>query len=246
MASPVQLYQREMHKNMGFFATWLPSSAIELGDIGVLEAGRFRRIGSLKELGIVDVDVREGAPENVSYSASAKRSSGISAGAATAVPVVSGEVSIEFASEGGYVFEAMAMRQMEISDRMALAAALLQSYKKGAWQAEWLVVDTVYTAHSATVLVSQDTVSKIVLKASAATLPLGTLLLADPNLGLTVASSSGRIVHVIAADNLRPLYSCVKVRDPLLGRPSVVPVRGEDDRGISPLRRPGIDDLLNS
>ena len=26
MASPVKLYQQEMHKNMGFFATWLPSS----------------------------------------------------------------------------------------------------------------------------------------------------------------------------------------------------------------------------
>ena len=197
MASPVKLYQREMHKNMGFFATWLPSSAIELGDIGVLEAGRFRRVGSLEELGIASLEVREGAPDNMSYSASAERSGGIGGGV-SAAPLVTGEVSIEFSSEGGYVFEAMAMRQLEIADRMALAARLLQAYQNGVWQEDWLVVDSFYTAASATVLVSQNTTSKIVLKASAAALPLGALLLADPKLGLTVASSSGRIVHIIA------------------------------------------------
>jgi len=52
MASPVKLYQQEMHSNLGFFATWLPASILELGDFGVLEAGRFRKMGSLKELGI--------------------------------------------------------------------------------------------------------------------------------------------------------------------------------------------------
>ena len=41
MASPVKRYQQEMHNNLGFFATWLPSTAIALGDIGVLQSGRF-------------------------------------------------------------------------------------------------------------------------------------------------------------------------------------------------------------
>ena len=34
MVSPVQRYQREMHDNIGFFATWLPGDLLELGDIG--------------------------------------------------------------------------------------------------------------------------------------------------------------------------------------------------------------------
>ncbi|MEO7405100.1 MAG: hypothetical protein ABIU95_15665, partial [Burkholderiales bacterium] len=117
MASPVKLYQQQMHKNMGFFATWLPSSTIELGDIGVFDGGRLRRVGSLKELGIAQMGVREGTAENVSYSASAKRTDGISAGAGTAVPAATGELSFKFTSEGGYVFEALAMRQVEIADR---------------------------------------------------------------------------------------------------------------------------------
>lgn len=247
MASPVKRYQQEMHNNLGFFATWLPSTAIALGDIGVLQGGRFRRVASLKELGIVQTDVREGMAENVSYSASAKRSDNISVGAGTAVPLASGELSITFTSEGGYIFEAINMKQMEVADRLSLASSVLKAYEDGRWQKEWLVIDALYRAESATILVSEDTSSEIVLKASAAALPAGLLPLADPKLGLGIASSSGKIVHIVAANNLHPLFSCVKVREPLLfGKPSVVPVRGRADQHADALGRPSIDDLLNS
>src|SRR5262245_12890608 len=128
MATPVRLYQQEMHRNMGYFATWLPSSNIDLGDIGVLEAGRFRRVGSLKELGIRHEGVREGNPENVSYSASAKRNESVTADAAAPAALAKGELLIQFTSQGGYVFEAMGMRHIEIADRLALAESLLQAY----------------------------------------------------------------------------------------------------------------------
>ena len=67
-------------------------------------------------------------------------------------------------------------------------------------------MDTIYSAGSATILVSEDTTSEIILKASAAAIPLGSLALADPKLGLTVTSSNGKIIHIVAANNLRPLY----------------------------------------
>jgi len=108
-------------------------------------------------------------------------------------------------------------------------------------------VDTIYSAGSATILVSEDTTSEIILKASAAAIPLGSLPLADPKLGLTVTSSNGKIVHIVAANNLRPLYSCLKVRDPLLfGKPTVVPVRGRSEQNVSALGRPDISDLVDS
>ena len=101
---------------------------------------------------------REGTAENVSYSASAKRSDGMTADAGTAVPLASAELSIQFTSQGGYVFEALAMKQLEIADRLALAASLLQAYEKGQWQKEWLLVDSLYYAGSATILVSEDAI----------------------------------------------------------------------------------------
>jgi hypothetical protein len=52
MASPVRRYQQEMHENIGFFATWLPGDLLELGDIGILVNGSFRKLSSLWALGI--------------------------------------------------------------------------------------------------------------------------------------------------------------------------------------------------
>ena len=114
------------------------------------------------------------------------------------------------------------------------------------WQKEWLLIDALYRAESATILVSEDSSSEIVLKASAAALPTGALPLADPKLGLGVASSNGKIVHIVAQNNLRPLYSCLRVRDPLFGKASVVPVRGTAGPNASALGRPSIEDLLDS
>jgi hypothetical protein len=137
--------------------------------------------------------------------------------------------------------------QSQLSRRPDQQLLLRAVHQEGRWQKEWLLIDALYRAESATILVSEDTSSEIVLKASAAALPSGLLPLADPKLGFGIASSSGKIVHIVAANNLYPLYSCVRVRDPLLfGKPSVVPVRGRADQKANPLGRPGIDDLLNS
>jgi hypothetical protein len=245
MASPVKLYQQEMHNNVGFFATWLPSSVLELGDIGVLEAGRFRRVGALSELGVPAGGVRDGAPENMSYSAWAERKAGVSAEASADVPIAKAELSIQFTRQGGYVFEAIAIRHVEISDRMALAIAILGLYGQGLWQKEWLLVDAVYKADSATIIVSEDAASSIVLNASGH-MPIGSLPLADTKAGLSVSSVSGKIVHIVAQRGLSPMYSCLKVQDPLFGSPSLSPVRGMQANPVDAFARCSIEDLLES
>ena len=246
MASPVRLYQEEMHKNIGYFATWLPGDPIKLGDIGILEGGRFRRQGSLEELGIHDAGVREGTAEDMSYSASAERSTGVSAGVSAAVPVAKAEFAIKFSRQGAYVFEALGIRNAEFGNRLALAEQILGAHGRGQWQDQWLVVDSIYTAASATIIVSEESSSEIVLKASG-NVPLGPLPLADPKLGLSVTASNGKIVHLVARNNLSPLYSCIKVHDPLFGSPSVVPVRGlGSGQALQRMTRLSVNDLLDS
>jgi hypothetical protein len=65
-------------------------------------------------------------------------------------------------------------------------------------------------------------------------------------LGLLVSSSSGKVVHVVAQSDLSPLYSCVKVRDPLFGSASVGPVRGLGENAGQRLTRLGVEELLAS
>lgn len=245
MTSPVKLYQREMHNNVGFFATWLPSSILELGDIGVLEAGRFRRVGSLHELGTAFGDVRKGAPQDMSYSASAERRLQSSAGAKTNLPAAKAEVAIHFTRQGGYLFEAAGIRNVEVSDRMALGSAILSLHEQGRWQEKWVLVDAVYEAQSATIIVSEDANAELVLNASG-NVPIASVPLADPSLGLSVSSVSGKVVHVVAQSGLSPLYSCLKLRAPLFGAPSVSSVRGLQANPIDALARCDIEGLLDS
>ena len=244
MASPVKLYQKEMHNNVGFFATWLPSSVLQIGDLGVLEAGRFRTVGSLAELGIPIGPLREGAADSMSYSAWADKKTATSAGAGTAVPLAKAELAIQFSQQGGYVFEAAAIRNIEIAERLRISNAILDLYKKDRWQKEWLLVDAVYKADSATIIVSEDSASGIVLNASSS-IPLGSLPLANPQAGLSVSSVTGKIVHLIAQSGLSPLYSCLRVQDPFFGKPSVAPVRGTSNPADA-FSRCGIEDLLDS
>jgi len=246
MSSPVKLYLKEMHNNVGYFATWLPANTVKLGDFGVVEGGGFRRLGSLSELGIPNSDAREGPPQDMSYSASAKRTTGASAGVGAVVPSVKAEVSITFTGAGGYVFEAVGVRSLEIGDRLATCERILDAYRRQRWEKEWLLIDSVCKAASATILVSLDSSSEVVLKASG-DIPLGPLPLADPKLGLTVSSSSGRIVQLVAKSDLTPLYSCMKIRIPLFESASVMPVRGTGSETASrALTRLGIDALLES
>lgn len=244
MATPVRLYQEEMHNNVGFFATWLPGNALDLGDIGILEGGRFRTVGSLRELGVGTFDTREGTPQNMSYSAAADKKVGVTAGVSTPVDAVKGELSIRFTKQGGYVFEAARIRNIEIADRMALGDRMMELEAQSKWKKEWLVVDAVYKAGSATIIVSEDDSSEIVLKAST-TLPIGSLPLADPSLGLSVSSYTGKITHVVVQSDLTPLYSCLRIRHSMFGSSSVAPVRGMGERSIQ-LARSSIGDLVDS
>lgn len=105
--------------------------------------------------------------------------------------------------------------------------------------------NAVYRAASATVIVSEDSSSEIVLRASG-DVPLGPLPLADPKVGLSVSTSSGKVVHIVAQSDLTPLYSCLRVRDPIFGVPEVSPVRGPADTTASPLTRLAVEELLES
>ncbi|HJX53679.1 MAG TPA: hypothetical protein VJ801_13010 [Polyangia bacterium] len=244
MASPVKLYQKEMHDNLGFFATWLPGDPIEIGDAGVLKNGGFRREGSLAELGI-RCDVSEGSStQDVKYTSTSGTKLAFSAGA-NAAGVAKTEITIDFSREGAFVFHASGLRTRRLSNRMEVARKLLAAYRTAKWPKNWWLVEALHTAQRATIIVSEGNSAGVSLAASAAAIP--SVSLADPKITLSVTSTRGRLVHVVGAQGLRPLYACLRVEDPLFGEPRVEAVRGIGEPDDEPtLSRPIIEDLLDS
>jgi hypothetical protein len=244
MASPVKLYQREMHDNLGFFATWLPGDPIDVGDAGRLEDGRFRRLASLKQLDIPYETGTSSAKQDVQYTSTQGTKLVVSGGAA-AVGLAEAEITIEFSRTGAFVFHASGLRLQRLENRSVVAEELMKAYQEDRWCRDWFLVEALHVAEWATIVVSQDSSARLVLMADVAGIPA--ISLANPKIGLTVASMCGKLVHVVGGRRLHPLYSCMRLRAPLFGGPSVEPVRGAGDRSSETVfLRPAINELLNS
>lgn len=245
MASPAKLYQREMHGNLGFFATWFPGDHMELGAVGTIKAGRFRQEATLKDLGIKIRASAEGSPQPLKYTSSKGTSIKTSAGAN--VPAVTADISVEFSSEGAFIFDALNVRQVRIENRYDVAAAILESYNREEWKKDWYVVESLHKADRATIIVSEENSAAIVLAASS-DLPIPSTALADPKVDFSVSSSHGKMFQVINGENLQPLYSCLRLSDGWFTAPNVVPVRGivNTEASINEFVTPSISELLDS
>jgi hypothetical protein len=245
MTSPVKLYQQEMHDNLGFFATWLPGDPIEIGDAGLLVGGRFRRMTSLKELGIPFEIGASPATQKVEYT-STKGAKLTASGGAKVEALARAEITIEFSRAGAFVFHASSMRPQRLENRLPVAEQLVKAYKEDRWDKDWLLVEALQIADRATIVVAEDSSAGLVLVADVAGL-LPAVSLADPKISFTVASTRGKIAHVVSRRRLHPLYSCLRLNDRLFGAPSVQPVRGPGDASAeTAFSRPAIVDLLNS
>lgn len=245
MASPVKIYQKEMHNNTGFFATWLPGDEIKIGDVGLFLDGRFRRMSSLKELGIPFTTSRGRSEQNVNYSSTHATKVSMGAGA-EAIAVGKAEISIEFSQQGAFLFQASKLQLLELQNRASVGEQILQAYANKKWDSSWLLVESVHEAERATIIVSEDSSSGLVLAAKMDQ-ALPSVSLVDPKVSLSVTSSRGKIMQLIGNEKLHPLYSCLRVKAPLFGQPSVQPVRGfRGPDAAEALSRPGIAELLES
>jgi hypothetical protein len=246
MAAPVKLYQKEMHANVGFFCTWLPGDPISLGDVGILENGRFRRQTTLTELGVKLTGTVKGSPQNLQYTSKSGTMVSVRAAAEVVAPLpASAEIEIKFGHQGAFLFHASNVTNEDLENRLAIVASITSLHSKGIWSEKWYLVESVYTADCATIIISEDSSARLVIGASSS-VALGALPLADPDVHLTVSSSSGKMVQVVAGRDLKPLFSCSRLKETWLGDTKVVPVRGvARDRGKILARAP-IEDLLNS
>jgi hypothetical protein len=205
-----------------------------------------RRARVPRQLGISFDSSLSGSVQNVQYTSSEGTNVQLMASSAV-TGVAKGEIKIEFARSGAFVFHASNLQERQLANRIAVAKAIIAAYKRGRWREEWLLIDAHHIASRVTVIVSEDSSASLALAAEASG-PLNSISLADPKVGLTVSRTTGKIVHFIGAKDLHPLYSCLRVKDPVFGSSTVEAVRGGAGDGAAGelFARPSIDELLNS
>jgi hypothetical protein len=243
MGNPVKTYQSEIYENLGFFATWLPSDQMDVGEIGVFEGGRFRRVAKLADLGVsAEVATLSGRADLQITSKQGVEMHLAGDGAATGVGKV--QLSIGFSSSGAFLFHASGLKLLRLENRLQVADEVIKLYAKDKWKKEWMIVESVHTARRATLIISEEKSAKLEFGGEISGKIAG-LSLADPSVSLKVNAVSGKLFQLLDAQNLCPLYSCLRVKAPYFGTPELTAVRGLADSG-STLERPGIAELLDS
>ncbi|MCP5521277.1 MAG: hypothetical protein H7A46_06985 [Verrucomicrobiales bacterium] len=244
MQSPVKHYQREIHDNTGFFATWLPNEPVEVGDIGRICEGRFRRSASLEDLGIA-FEVAESRTEQALDYRSTNGTKVTTKESIDGKGIGTAEVEIDFSHEGAFLFQASGLRVKRLRDSMGVGAQVVKAYEEGRWEKSWLVIEALQRADVATIIVSQDVSAGLVLTAKMDEV-LVDLSLADPRVNLSLKSQHGRMISFLSSKGPRPLYSCLRLaRSWPFASPSVRPVRGQIASAADcPLCLVGVDELL--
>lgn len=212
-------YLTALNRRFQFLGAWPPNQRIEVGEVGVIEQGVFRRRTSLGHLGIPFSASSSGQVGNLDYSEGAEISTDNSASAdvrlARGAPKVG--IHVKLNHEGAFVFNAMDAVEWRVDDVIAIERHVLAALERGAWDPSWVIVDRVIQATSLTVLISESDGAELGLNASGA-LNASALKLADASLGLQTAYATGQSLRFLGEVGLTPLYQCLRVNRRLFGR----------------------------
>jgi hypothetical protein len=244
MANVSDQYVKLLFHRYRHFAAWLPNTKVLLGDVGVVEGKYFKRKTSLAALG-VKFATRTGDKPLVfnddltsGLQVHAKAAGEVAAG--TELPLANAGVSIDFTSEGAFLFHAVNCFNDEIEDKATLGRSLAELHRKGKWDISWSVVDTVIRAGSSTILVSNSRNAGLDLTAKTA---VEISNLARPELGLAVNSKRGDVTLFLAEQGLTPLFRLSAFRrswiDWLLRKPKTIYFGGP-----SPTEPPPDEEML--
>jgi low affinity Fe/Cu permease len=192
-----------------------------------------KRVKQGQSLQTVDYSSTEGT--KISTSASAE-----------AATIGKAEISIDFSRQGAFLFQASKLQTWQLENRMVVGEQIVKAYGQKKWDKSWLLVESLHASERATIVVAEDSAAGLVIVAKMDE-ALPSISLVDPKISLSVTSTRGKMMRLIGSEGLHPLYSCLRLKDPLFGSPSVQPVRGiKDARVESDFSRPGISELLDS
>ncbi len=218
-------YTRELFRQFRYLAAWLPGTPFALGDIGILNGKQYTKIGNLgDEKYKIKFEIEEDTtPGDINHQSkgavtvSAKISGAAKLTNSTLEELEAG-FNVSFSKENAIFFKAKGTYNHSIKDQIKLGDQILQLYKDGKWDKDYVVITELVKADSSTILISSQKNSSIDIKANAS-LGNKTLDIADASLELGAKFSKGISTELICAAGLTPLFKVSKVKTRFLGSP---------------------------
>jgi hypothetical protein len=212
MAEPADLYVKGIRKQFNnYFATWLPSTQHELGDVGIFKDNLFIRVTSLEKLGI---SFKKREDKSVTSSINCVSTTGVKKTTKAAaeinlsipaLPVGKAGIELEFDKKGSYIFEAEGSYESSIEDLNQVEIDIRKVFEDGKWRAGWFVISNIVHTPNASIIISNSSNSKLVLSI-AGDIPIAGIKLGDASSSFSVVSESGSTVRLLNAKNLTPFF----------------------------------------
>ena len=216
MASAQGQYTNEMKKKFGYYATWNPGVPLKLGDIGTFNDNVFTRLSNLVDRGI-EFEIRPDETKTPlehnsegSVSVTTKLSGTVAPQGSVLTNLDAG-IIVEFSKENSTLFKANNTTSPSIKDTITLGEQILKLYREGKWNKNWVIITELVEAENTTVIISNNSNSKIELKANA-NIDAPTFDIADAEFKFSTQFSKGLETKIISAEGLTPLFKVMGMK----------------------------------
>jgi len=215
-----KIYTTELHSSLGYLATWLPASKLELGDLMTAGDAGLIRIGHIRDQGVSFTP--HAGPSRAIYEYSSSNGVSISlklagqAMAGTSLGDAEAGLVVKFGRGNALVFEASGCSSTAIADVASLGRAIEKRYAAGKWDRNWMLVTELVSAKAATIIISSSQSAQIDLKATGKIGP-GTIRLSDVDAKLEAKHTVDIGFKTIASTGLTPLYRASGIKWSWLG-----------------------------
>jgi hypothetical protein len=227
-----KLYLREIFDKFKMRAAWPPNAAVRLGDIGIMDAGQFLYRTSLREQEILFRADDPGSPASYKHMTEGAvsltfKANGQAPIAGSAILQAAAGVTVGFSREDAVYFQAEGAVVERIADQGHMELMILDNYRQGLWNRDWVVVTEVVRASACTVLISGSRSSVIELEVAGPVVSPG-VSLADLSAGVLLRAQRDMATSVIAATATTPLFLVRQVRKKLLRSPALEGLRPQE------------------
>ena len=219
-------YTREIRNRFGYSGTWLPTTQVRVGDVGVLHNYEYVRVRSLRELGVRFRERTDTASANLEYASAGVTSSeftiaGEAPAASSLLGMARAGISIAFNAENAFLFSAYGCRTSSIEDQTALSHSLLGLVARGDWPDDHVVVTEVVFSERSTILASSSSGARIELSAET-TAAAGSANLVSGSVRLRPLKAHNMALQIVAQGGLTPLFRAWGIKRRFLQQPTFV------------------------
>jgi hypothetical protein len=220
MASIMQNYLTQVHKNLGYRATWEPHRPMKIGTYGKIHQGIFSEYGHLDELNIPLTIDKLKTTNQLTYKSEKKGSYTLKA---------KGEINplfknildhesgllLVFKKDNGIVFKIQGITYLTLINRKEIAEKLDKLTLSNLWDPSFLIITETLQAEKTAVLLSKKKNSEIEIKYDG---EIGTekIKWADISIFGEIIRSQGMSLQFTTTSTTTPLFKLSRLKTQLL------------------------------